>query len=269
MKNKTTTIYSTILILGGILLFLFFFYLYPYHLYHREQTSIFILSGTTLTDYLSKPAVLSCLIGDFLTQFFYYQGIGPLIISALLVALGTIYYLLLNRILHWWALVPATLLTLWEFGKLCSLYYPISATISFMGGGLMVLLFIRANLHPNKATIPLATLCIAASYWLFGFGVWVTSFFIFFYLSRLIFLFLLVEAICISIAAKYLYIIPWSEAFVYPSTTLFDKPNLGRERILKYDCEYYFNRLQNNEVAPHGMLPTYYANLIRLIFTRS
>ena len=118
MKNKTTIIYSTIMILGGAIFFLFFFYLYPYHLYHREQTSIFVLSAQTLTDYLGKPAFLSCLVGDFLTQFFYYQGIGPLIVSALLLALGATYYRLLYRTQNWWALIPVVLLTLWEFGKL-------------------------------------------------------------------------------------------------------------------------------------------------------
>ena len=189
MKNKTTIIYSAIMILGGAFFFLFFFYLYPYHLYHREQTSIFVLSMQTLTDYFSQPAVLSCLVGDFLTQFFYYQGVGPLIISVLLVALGVVYYQLLYRTQSWWALIPVTLLTLWEFGKLCSLYYPISATLSFMGGGLMALLFIhiRANLPSNKTVIPVALIFIAASYWLFGIGVWITLIFIFSYLTWYIF----------------------------------------------------------------------------------
>ena len=255
------------MILGGALFFLFFFYLYPYHLYHREQTSIFVLSAQTLTDYLDKPAFLSCLVGDFLTQFFYYQGIGPLIISVLLIALGAVYYRLLYRKQNWWALIPVTLLTLWEFGKLCSMYYPISATLSFMGGGLIALLFIRIHtkLHSNKAAIPLAMVCIAISYWLFGIGVWITLIFIFTYLSRFVMLLLFVEAICISLAAKHLYTIPWDEAFFYPSTTQFGAPNMERERILKYDCEYYFNRtsrLQDETISPNGILPTYYAHLI-------
>ena len=253
------------MILGGTLFFLFFFYLYPYHLYHREQTSIFVLSAQTLTDYFNQPAVLSCLIGDFLTQFFYYQGVGPLIISLLLIALSFVYYKLLYRIKNWWILIPIALLTLWEFGKLCSLYYPISATISFIGGGLIALLFIRINVHSNKILIPLAILCIAASYWLFGIGVWITLIFIFSYTAWYVFILLLVEIISISIAAKHLYIMPWNEVFFYPSTTMFDKPNLKRERILKHDCEYYFNRisrLQHEEIVPSNLLSTYYAHLI-------
>ena len=255
------------MILGGAIFFLFFFYLYPYHLYHREQTSIFVLSAQTLTDYLGKPAFLSCLVGDFLTQFFYYQGIGPLIVSALLLALGATYYRLLYRTQNWWALIPVVLLTLWEFGKLCSMYYPISATLSFMGGGLIALLLIniRAHLHSSKAVIPLAAVCVAASYWLFGIGVWITIIFMFTYLYRYIFLLIIVEAIGISIAAKYIYTIPWDEAFIYPSTTQFDTPNFERERILKYDCEYYFNRvskLKEDGATQQGLLPTYYTSLI-------
>lgn len=214
---------------------------------------------------MSQPAVLSCLIGDFLTQFFYYQGVGPLIMAALLVALGTVYYRLLYRTQNWWAIIPVMVLTLWEFGKLCNLYYPISATLSFMGGSLIALLFIRANLRSAKAIIPFALICIAASYWLFGIGVWITLVFIFSILPRYLFAILLVEAIGISIAAKYIFTIPWDEAFIYPSTAQFGKPNFERERILKYDCEYYFNRtnlLKNNEGGQNSLLPTYYTNLI-------
>ena len=48
-------------------------------------------------------------------------------------------------------------------------------------------------------------------------------------------------------------------------STQFDTPNFERERILKYDCEYYFNRvskLKEDDAAPQGLLPTYYTNLI-------
>ncbi len=265
MKNKTTIIYSIVTILGGALFFLFFFYLYPYHLYHREQTSLFLFSAQTFTEYLSKPAVLSCLIGDFLTQFFYYQGVGPLILSLLLVVLGVVYYRLLHRMLGWWALIPVLLLVLWELGKLCNLYYPISATISFIGGGLIALWFTRIQTHSNKVIIPLAMLCVAVSYWLFGIGAWITMIFTFSYLSWYTFCLLLVEMVCMGIAARHLCTMPWNEVFVYPSTTLFSKPNLEKERILRYDCEYYFNRthrLGDGEETPSGILPTYYSNLI-------
>ena len=141
------------MILGGTLFFLFFFYLYPYHLYHREQISIFVLSAQTLTDYFNQPAVLSCLIGDFLTQFFYYQGVGPLIISLLLIALSFVYYKLLYHIRNWWIFIPIILLTLWEFGKLCNLYYPISATISFIGGGLIALLFFHIIVNSYRMSV--------------------------------------------------------------------------------------------------------------------
>ena len=253
------------MIIGGILIFLFFFYLYPYHLYHKEQTSLFILSSQTLGEYLSHPAVLSCLIGDFLTQFFYYQGIGPLTISVLLVLLSWVYYRLLYRICNGWAIFPVALITVWEFGKLCSLFYPISATLSLIGGGLIVLLFTHINLHFPKLLVPVSLICIATSYWLFGIGVWATLLFMFSYLSWYIFLLILVEVLCISVSAKSRYLIPWREAFLYPSTTQFDAPNFERENILKYDCEFYFNRnnrLSNDGTDARGLLPAYYTNLL-------
>ena len=55
---------------GALALFLFFFKLLPYHLFHREQTQLFLYASEALTEYLKHPAALAGLLGDFLTQFF-------------------------------------------------------------------------------------------------------------------------------------------------------------------------------------------------------
>ena len=65
--------------IGTLMLFLFFFRILPYHLFHREQTLLFLCTTETVADYLKHPAALACLSGDFLTQYFYYEGAGPAI----------------------------------------------------------------------------------------------------------------------------------------------------------------------------------------------
>lgn len=54
----------------------FFFRILPYHLFHREQTQLFLLATEPLAGYLRHPAALARLSGDFLTQFFYYEGVA-------------------------------------------------------------------------------------------------------------------------------------------------------------------------------------------------
>ena len=42
---------------------------------------LFLYSGEFLRGYFQEEAWLACLTGDFLTQFFYYIGGGPFILS--------------------------------------------------------------------------------------------------------------------------------------------------------------------------------------------
>ena len=74
--------------IGALALFLFFFRILPYHLFHREQTQLFLLATEPLAGYLRHPAALARLSGDFLTQFFYYEGGGPTIMAVVLLLWG-------------------------------------------------------------------------------------------------------------------------------------------------------------------------------------
>lgn len=52
----------------------------PYHICFKEQTSVFICGQGLLWDYFTKPAALSKIAGDFLTQFFAFKHTGTIII---------------------------------------------------------------------------------------------------------------------------------------------------------------------------------------------
>ena len=70
-----------------LLLFLFYWLGLPYHFYYREQTSLFLWSWIDWQPWLSTPGALAEWLGRFLTQFFYYEAVGPLILSLMLVIL--------------------------------------------------------------------------------------------------------------------------------------------------------------------------------------
>ncbi len=55
----------------------------PFHINFKEQTSVFISGQGFLWQYFSKPAALSKIIGDFLTQFFAFKHTGTVIIVSI------------------------------------------------------------------------------------------------------------------------------------------------------------------------------------------
>ena len=78
----------------------FFLLFYPYHLRHREQTMLFLLNIDWIrATYLSlEHGGLVRLVGDFVQQFFYYIGAGPVILSILVTLLGVVWYRIVMRI---------------------------------------------------------------------------------------------------------------------------------------------------------------------------
>jgi len=59
--------------LWALVCYVFFQTTYAYHFFYQEQNQLFLLSWTYCADYLRRPAWLASLVGDFLTQFYYYR----------------------------------------------------------------------------------------------------------------------------------------------------------------------------------------------------
>lgn len=157
---------------GMLAIFLFFFLLLPYHLFHREQTQLFMLSSETLVEYMRHPAALARLAGDFLTQFFYYEGAGPAIMAVVLVLWGTVVFRLLLPVIGRWAWIPAVIAVLWEGGRQCGTTYPLSGTIALAGLGAVLLLCRHCIGRWRKWGLLGCVLALAGGYWLFGYGNW-------------------------------------------------------------------------------------------------
>lgn len=133
--NKLKT-YSgwVVMIIGVVACFFFFQQEYPYHLFHREQVSLFLYSQEFILDLLMQPGGVSILGGEFLTQFFYFIGGGATVLTLLLGLLGIVSYYSFRRLTgHWPALLLTLAVCLWEGGRLCLINYPLASTVSVIG----------------------------------------------------------------------------------------------------------------------------------------
>lgn len=136
MKHKFSKSQLWILPLGSVLLlFGFFQLLLPYTLYHREQYSLFLMNELTVKQYFHQDAPLSRLVGDYLTQFYYYVGAGPFILALVLTALGMLAYAFFRNLKanRWVSGFVAIVVVLWETGRECIADYPLSSTLSIIG----------------------------------------------------------------------------------------------------------------------------------------
>lgn len=242
MKN-TTTYRLLLFIFVGVTIFAFFRYAYPYHLLHKEQLLLFTYSAEQLSGYLSKPAFLSCLAGDFLTQFLHFRGPGAVVVTVLLTALGGLTYTAARK----WcnagkAIIPAILILIGEAFRLCDIIYPLSGTIALIGG---LSLFLFTGLLKGKWSFAIASVCgILVSYWLFGYGMLVFAL-----LSLLTAItrngnyaaasLLLAGSVATPYVLSGHYLLTPSQAYTYPATTGWSFPDFENERMLGMNTEDY------------------------------
>jgi hypothetical protein len=244
MKNRLQKYYTYgIIALWGIACFVFFQGFYSYHFFYREQTQLFLLSSDYLSSYFSKPAWLSCMTGDFLTQFYYYRFAGALILTVTLLMAGDVTRRSLERC-HWgkwafWAaLVVMTVEAIFNFRAEFSL----SSTISIIGAMMLFLLYTFIQKEWMKWTVGI--LLTLLSYWLFGYGC------IVFALLALLRdinirwgwtkIALLLIALIFPPLVRGHYLLTWQDSLTYPGIGRFQKPNFNTEKILALDNEYYF-----------------------------
>ena len=232
---------QAILLLSGIAVFFMLYYRFPYHLLHKEQTLLFIYSSETFADYFNKPAVLSCLVGDFLTQFFLYPAVGAAIIGILLYLTGIItFYILNKRINGWVATSIAVVLIGWEGVCSCGLLHPLSSTLSLLGG--CFLFWGYDKICSTRLRIVAGWGGCLLGYWLFGYGAFFFVAFLLFTsftdkkapIGSIVTLPLLLLAIGLS---HNRYHLTYPQACSYPSFSLPEKIDPLYERLLALDFE--------------------------------
>ncbi|MBR5326554.1 MAG: hypothetical protein IKU49_08720 [Prevotella sp.] len=146
----------------------FFQFWYPYHFFYQEQNQIFLWSCDYLSTYFEKPGGLATLIGDFLTQFYYYLYIGAIILTVCLFLISiTLYQALRNfKVSKIIALLLA--LVVMTFVAVChfSTSYRLASTISILGWVLM--LWIVSLMRGWKMRLIITALALLPCYLLFG-----------------------------------------------------------------------------------------------------
>ena len=158
---------NIVMALWAIAFFVFFQFWYPYHFFFQEQNQLFLWSWDYISTY-NHNGGLALLLGDFLTQFYYYLYVGAIILTICLLLVGTLLYKALRNfkvgkmIALILALVVMTFMTVCHF----SISYRLSSTIAMIGWCL--LLWLVSMMNGWKMRLMLLALGILPTWLLFG-----------------------------------------------------------------------------------------------------
>ena len=158
---------NIVMALWAIAFFVFFQFWYPYHFFFQEQNQLFLWSWDYISTY-NHNGGLALLLGDFLTQFYYYLYVGAIILTICLLLVGTLLYKALRnfKVGRMVALILA--LTVMTFMAVChfSISYRLSSTIAMIGWCL--LLWLVSMMNGWKMRLMLLALGILPTWLLFG-----------------------------------------------------------------------------------------------------
>ena len=159
---------NIVMALWTVAIWCFFQFWYPYHFFFQEQNQIFLCSWDYISTYFEKSGGLARLIGDFLTQFYYYLYVGAIILISCLLLIGTLLYKALRNFKVSKAVALILTLAMMTSVAVChfSTSYRLSSTISIVGWGL--LLWLVSLLPCWKKQLALLALTILPVYLLFG-----------------------------------------------------------------------------------------------------
>ncbi|MCY1722941.1 DUF6057 family protein [Prolixibacteraceae bacterium Z1-6] len=207
----------------AVVSFLFFQFFYAYHLFFKEQILLFIYTPDYLLSYFSKPGWLTCLTGDFLTQFFYLRGGGPFVLAALFSIEWILSYLSIKKIsksqlAKFWAVLPVIA----DFVSHLSLAH--TARIS-TGLILVLLLFLFYSGIKNKylATV-VAVIFSIAGHWFIGSAAFVFPVLVLLHkLNSKYFVpntLLLPLVFVLPLLIRGTYLLPLNETLLFPATQI-------------------------------------------------
>ena len=236
----------------AIVCFVFFQYYYPYHFFYKEQNQIFLLSWDYIDTYFDKPAWTACLIGDFLTQLYYYLYAGAVILVCSLLLMGDLLRRAFQRIgfgmsSFWFAIIAMTLEAVCHFEA----DFGLSSTYAIIGGTIVYLL--NSFVFDKKVWITAIGIIVASfvSYWMFGYGIWVFYLLLLLHIIKRyrkkrcyrysIYLLLPILIFSLEIAfSRSSYLLSTRDMIMYPGIGNLSKPNFTLENYFAMDNEYYF-----------------------------
>lgn len=242
---------------------------YSNHFYWQEQNQIFLDTPEWIAGYFGKPAWLGCLAGDWLTQFYVYPTVGP-VIQTLVIALCT---WLMHVVTRKFKLLGGSLLLTPVIACLlvaCSFSEQANLAYFLCVAGGLALSCIRVEGSWNIVLLPVLT-CL--SYWMFGFGALLTVYAILLgsgfpkwrdvkkWLPGI-----LSAAVLLGMPALLCrsYGLPCATAYFYPGIPSPSKPDMKLERRLAIAEAYYkgdyeaTKRLSAKDKDPDDFTAFYY-----------
>lgn len=267
-------IYGVIL-LWGIACFVFFTFFYQYHFFYQEQNQLFLWSFDYLSSYFHKPAWLACMVGDFLTQFYYYLYAGPAILTICLLTAGDLTRRNLQKIgLKYGSFLIAILAMTIEAVFCFRPEYKLSSVIALIGS--LAIYYIT----PQKKYSPFLLLVdIVITFWMFGYGVFALALFALVnsFTSETIKDTKFARVACVVIPllllmfTKKIYYLDYDKLYEYPGLGKFGKPDFLLENDFKAYNEYNFghyrkviNFVENAGNKTNEMIFYYYLSQAQL-----
>ena len=81
----------------GLSIFLFFGFLFPYHLHFQEQFQLFLFKNSFFMETCSRPGGFCNYTGQFITQFYISSFAGALLVSCLLIGIQQLTFAIMRR----------------------------------------------------------------------------------------------------------------------------------------------------------------------------
>lgn len=226
-----------------------------YHFYWQEQNQIFLASRDWLASYFDMPGWAACMLGEFLTQFYYYQWAGVAILSATAIGTLALLYACLRRELPRWGVwTIMAIAALWIAACCLNINYRLAQLLSLAGGIALAI--------PAKKLGWWGLIAIPLAYWMLGYGAIATCLIYGCKYWRSI----LKPAAAVAILAicPLAYALPYSYALTYPGI---GKPYFTadiNEDLLAIDNEFYFGNYDKAEkialetAEPNAVTAFYY-----------
>lgn len=203
-----------------IVCFAFFQWIYPNHLFMKEQMRIFLYTTDYFVSFWDEPAWLSCYVGNFLIQFFHLKGIGPLIVTCVLLLLWYFSMRVLRKfgggnMVAIYALLPVAL----EWGLVCRLSYSISSTLSLIFVLWLFLEYIR--IKNKRISVWVAFILLPLIYSMVGGCLFIFSLMVVFYEGAKnrkrwwLWFFLLLSSYLYPLFMRHFYCVSIEEAYKY------------------------------------------------------
>lgn len=214
-----------------------------YHFCYQEQTQLFLCSVDFAHTYFSAPAWLACLVGDYLTQFYYYTFAGPAILTVWLVVLGVTLFASLRKggvgsvVAFAVALVVAVAVLFFCFSE----RYRLSSVIALAGGAAAFLLV------PGRGGMWVRAACAfvlgVVAFWAFGNGVILFAVLtllhaLFAWRERWALVVAAAAALAVVPCSARVYNLPVGGLYAYPGVGSFTLPSLAVEGDLAVVTEY-------------------------------